>query len=64
MIILVTGGVMAVLGPLGVMMWMVTTRHDKRHVTFAEIRWRADYENQLTAHGHPAGIHGRYRPYV
>jgi hypothetical protein len=45
-----------------VLVW-VTIRHDKRHVTFAQMRWRADYENWLTAHGHPRGIYGRYPPH-
>jgi hypothetical protein len=38
-------------------------QHDKRHVTLAQIRWRAHYENWLNKIGHPAGTHGRYPPW-
>lgn len=41
---------------------LAAIQHDKRHVTLAQIRWRADYEHWLLLHGHPAGTYGRYSP--
>lgn len=57
-------------GGFGVLVWGVTTWHDKRHVTLARarqagrLRLRADYEHWCHIHGHPAGTYGQYRPHV
>ena len=42
--------------------WGVTTWHDKRHVTLARLRQRADYQHALVMRGDPRGTYGQYPP--
>ena len=64
MILLLSVVVVPGLVSAGALLWWLATRDYKRHVTQIQICWRADYEHWLHMKGHPAGIYGRFPPYV